>query len=64
MNIIDIDMSMRLYNELNFYKINNIEDLSNITQDEVIYKWRNLGRRCLNELINIMNEYNVKFKGE
>lgn len=56
----DIEISVRLYNQLKSKGINQIEDMSNYSADDVM-KWRNIGRRCLEELLQAMKQYDVKF---
>lgn len=58
-----MNISVRLYTILHKYGIENIEDMSNYTSDDIIY-WKNIGRRSLEELLSTMKSNNVKFKGE
>ena len=59
----DEEITVRAANFLIRKGINNFEDLSNVTQKEVI-KWHNLGRKSLEEILRLMKKYNVKFKNE
>lgn len=63
MKITEMNISVRLYTILHKYGIENIEDMSNYTSDDIIY-WKNIGRRSLEELLSTMKSNNVKFKGE
>lgn len=58
-----MNISVRLYTILHKYGIENIEDMSNYTSDDIIY-WKNIGRRSLEELLSIMKSNGIKFKGE
>ncbi len=51
MTIEDLDLSVRSYNCLKRAGINNVEDLSKKTQEEMI-KVRNLGRKSMEEVIS------------
>ena len=56
MNLSEIEISVRLYVLLKSNKINTVEDLLNLSDDELI-RMRNLGRRGLEEVIEIKNKY-------
>ena len=43
--------------------IENVEDLANISS-EGIMKWSNLGRRTLEEILQLMKKYGVSFSDE
>lgn len=58
-----MNISVRLYTILHKYGIENIEDMSNYTSDDIIY-WKNVGRRSLEELLSTMKSNGIKFKGE
>lgn len=62
MRIEELDISTKLYNQLKLHNINNIEDMREITEEDIIYRWRNIGRHCLEELIEQMKKYNINFK--
>lgn len=53
-------MTVKTYNILLSHGIKHLNDLSSVTTSEIM-KWRNLGRKSLEEVINLMNEYNIKF---
>lgn len=55
-----LEMTVKTYNILLSHGIKNLNDLSSVTTSEIM-KWRNLGRKSLEEIINLMNEYNIKF---
>lgn len=55
-----LEMKVNTYNILLRHGIKNLNDLSSVTTSEIM-KWRNLGRKSLEEIINLMNEYNIKF---
>ena len=59
----DEEITVRAANFLIRKGINNFEDLSNVTQKEVM-EWHNLGRKSLEEILRLMKKYNVKFKNE
>lgn len=59
----DEEITVRTANFLIRKGINNFEDLSNFTQEEVM-KWHSLGRRTLEEILRLMKKYNVQFKNE
>ena len=59
----DDEITVRTANFLIRKGINNFEDLSNISVEEIM-KWHNLGRRTLEEILKLMKKYNVKFKDE
>lgn len=63
MKIAEMNISVRLYTILHKYGIENIEDMSNYTSDDIIY-WKNVGRRTLEELLSTMKSNGIKFKGE
>lgn len=63
MEIVEMNISVRLFTILTMHGIKNIEDMSNYTSDDVIY-WKDLGRKSLEELLNIMKNNDIKFKGE
>lgn len=59
----DEEITVRAANFLIRKGINNFENLSNVTQKEVM-KWHNLGRKSLEEILRLMKKYNVEFKNE
>lgn len=61
MRIDELDLSVRTYNCLRRAGISTVEDLCNITVEDM-YKVRNLGRKSLEEVIGIMNSNGWKFK--
>lgn len=63
MKIAEMDISVRLYIILYNHGIENIEDMSNYTSDDIIH-WKDIGRRTLEELLSTMKSNSVKFKGE
>lgn len=58
-----MNISVRLYTILRKHGIENIEDMSNYTSDDII-RWKDIGRRTLEELLSTMKSNSVKFKGE
>lgn len=58
-----MNISARLYAILQKHGIENIEDMSNYTSDDII-RWKDIGRRTLEELLSTMKSNSVKFKGE
>ncbi len=61
MKILDDDgITVRAANVLLRNGIENIEDLSNISSEDIM-KWSNLGRKTLEEILQIMKKYNISF---
>lgn len=60
MKIEDLKISVALYYQLKSHNICELEELSKFTTEDIM-RWRNLGRRSLEELIIIMKEHNIKF---
>lgn len=60
MKIEDLKISSVLFHQLKSHSICELEELSEFTSDDIM-RWRNLGRRSLEELIEIMKEYNIWF---
>lgn len=60
MKIEDIDLSVRAYHCLKRYGINTIEELINLTEDD-LDKIRNIGRIHKQEIINKVNSLGFKF---
>lgn len=58
-----MNISLRLYTILHKHRIENIEDMSSYTPDEII-RWKDIGRRSLEELLSTMKSNGIKFKGE
>lgn len=63
MKIAEMNISVRLLTILINHGIENIEDMSNCAPDDII-RWKDIGRRSLEELLSTMKSNNVKFKGE
>lgn len=63
MKIAEMNISLRLYTILHKHRIENIEDMSSYTPDEII-RWKDIGRRSLEELLSTMKSNGIKFKGE
>ena len=40
--------------------IENVEDLANISSEEIM-KWSDLGRRTLEEILQLMKKYDISF---
>ena len=57
----DIPFSIRTYNVLKKSGVNNLQDLVNLSKDELIH--RNIGRRGLIEIEEFLSKYNLGFKG-
>ena len=61
MKVLDDDrITVRTANILLRNGIENIEDLSNISSEDIM-KWHNLGRKTLEEILQIMKKYNISF---
>ena len=64
MRVLDDDeITVRTANFLISKDIENFEDLADISTDEVM-KWANLGRRTLEEILQLMKKYNISFSDE
>ena len=63
MNIEELDISVIVYSCLKRGGINTIEQLCNMSMDDII-KIRNLGRRSFEELLSKMKELGLEFNGE
>lgn len=61
MSIDELDLSVRTYNCLKRAGIDTVEDLCNKTPDDMC-RVRNLGRRSLEEIIQVMNEKGLSFR--
>lgn len=56
----ELDLSVRAYNCLKAADIHSIEELLKFNVDELL-KFRNFGKKSLNELENLLGEYNLSF---
>lgn len=63
MDLDELEISVRAYNCLKRSGINTIEDLCNLTEDDIM-RVRNLGRRSFMEVLNVMKDNGLKFKIE
>ena len=63
MTIEELDLSVRSYNCLKRAGINNVEDLTNKSEEDMM-KVRNLGRKSLDEVINKLNGLGLYLKKE
>lgn len=63
LKIAEMNISVRLYTILHKHGIENIEDMSNYTSDDIV-RWKDIGRRSLEELLSTMKSNDIKFKGE
>lgn len=63
LKIAEMNISVRLCTILHNHGIENIEDMSNYTSDDIIH-WKDIGRRSLEELLTVMKNNDIKFKGE
>ena len=61
MTIEELDLSVRSYNCLKRAGINNVDDLTNKTEDEMM-KVRNLGRKSLDEVLGKLHEVGLSLK--
>ena len=61
MKVLDDDeVTVRTANFLIRKGIENVEDLANISSEDIM-KWSNLGRRTLEEILQLMKKYGVSF---
>lgn len=63
MKVAEMNISVRLYTILHKHGIENIEDMSNYTPDDIIH-WKDLGRKSLEELLSTIKSNDIKFKGK
>ena len=64
MRVLDDDeITVRTANFLIRKGIENVEDLENISSEEIM-KWSDLGRRTLEEILQLMKKYGVSFSDE
>ena len=61
MTIEELDLSVRSYNCLKRANINNVDDLTNKTEEEMM-KVRNLGRKSLDEVLGKLQELGLSLK--
>ena len=61
MRVLDDDeITVRTANFLIKKGIENVEDLENISSEEIM-KWSDLGRRTLEEILQLMKKYDISF---
>ena len=56
----DNEVTVRTANFLIRIEIENFEDLANISSEEIM-KWSDLGRRTLEEILQLMKKYDISF---
>lgn len=56
----DFDLSIRAYNCLKRYKIDTIRDI--VTRNESFFHIRNLGRKAMEEIINLINSLELPYE--
>lgn len=56
----DNEVTVRTANFLIRKGIENFEDLANISSEEIM-KWSDLGRRTLEEILQLMKKYDISF---
>lgn len=61
MHLDELNLSVRTYNCLKRAGIDTVEDLCDMTADEII-KVRNLGRMSLEEILWVMKANGLKFR--
>ena len=61
MKIEELNLSQRSYNLLKRSNINTTEDLCNKTVEDM-WRIRNLGRMCLQEILGVVKEQGMKFR--
>lgn len=61
MNLNELELSVRAYSCLKRAGINTVEDLCSITTKDML-RVRNLGRKCLEEVIQVMKDNGLKFR--
>ena len=59
----DNEVTVRTANFLIRKGIESFEDLANISSEEIM-KWSNLGRRTLEEILQLMKKHGVSFSDE
>lgn len=60
MKIEDLNISVALLQQLKTHNISELQELAKFTSEDIM-KWKNLGRRSLEELITIMKSNNIRF---
>lgn len=61
MRVLDDDeVTVRTANFLINKGIKNLEDLANISSEDIM-KWSDLGRRTLEEILRLMKKYDISF---
>ncbi len=63
MTIEELDLSVRSFNCLKRAGINNVEDLTNKTEEDMM-KVRNLGKKSLDEVINKLHSFGLDLRSE
>ena len=61
MNLNELELSVRAYSCLKRAGINTVEDLCSITAKDML-RVRNLGRKCLEQVIQVMKDNGLKFR--
>lgn len=61
MSIEELNLSVRTYNCLKRAGITTTEELCNKTAEEIMIV-RNLGRKCLDEILSAMKSHGLKFR--
>ena len=59
----DVQLSVRSFNCLKRAGVNTIEDLTNMTESEMM-KIRNLGKKSFDEIRDLLREMDLSFKPE
>ena len=59
----DVQLSVRSFNCLKRAGVNTIEDLTNMTESEMM-KIRNLGKKSFDEIRDLLREMDLNFKPE
>ena len=62
MRIEELNMSAKTTNALIRNGVETVEDLKNTTEEDVIFKFTNFGRKSLEELLGKMKELNIRFR--
>lgn len=61
-SIEELGLSPKVTNVLIRNGVNTLEDLKNVTEEDVIYRFTNFGRKSLEELLEKMKELGIHFK--
>lgn len=62
MELKELGLSEKAIEVLKYNGVTTIEELENTTEDDVIYNFKRLGRKTLEEILTKMEEHGIRFK--